>query len=497
MAKRPLPVLAVTAPACLAVATLGVIAPSKLVGAATWITTTAFGSLDWFFMLATTTILVLSIYLAFSRFGGIRLSKNNEPPEFSTPSWLAMLFAAGMGTGIMFWGVAEPLTHFLGAPGSEPGTALAARRALVITGFHWGLHAWAIYSMAALSLAYFAFRHGASYMPSEPIRLTFCGWWVPAASLAADSIAVLAVVFGVAGSLAMGIFQVKAGLAHMTGYGFESMTASMLILLALFVAYMASAATSLDKGIKWLSTINMTLAIALVGFVLFAGPTNHLLRNFVTSLGDYGVGVVRLSLRLFPYKDQQGWVEGWTLTYFIWWIAWAPFVGVFIARISRGRTVREFILGVLLVPTGFSLFWFAVFGGLGLFEELHGSGGLAVVVQGDFTQALFVLFERLPLTAVLSGVAVTLVFVFLVTSADSATFVLGMLSAKGNMNPPRSSKLIWGLALAFLATALIRANTIEAAKAVAILGAIPFTFILLIQIVGFLRALLTDERSQH
>ncbi len=495
--RRPVPLLAVTAPVCVLVGVLGVLAPDSLVGAATWITETAFGTLDWFFMLATTAILVLSVYLAVSRFGHIRLAKGDEKPDFSTPSWLAMLFAAGMGTGIMFWGVAEPLTHFLGAPGSDPGTATAARRALVITGFHWGLHAWAIYSIAALSLGYFAFRRGASYLPSEPIRHAFSGRWVPAVSFLTDSIAILAVVFGVAGSLSMGIFQIKTGISHMTGFGLDSMMSSMMVLLVLFLAYMASAATSLDKGIKWLSSINMVLAIALVLFVLFAGPTAHLLRTFVTGLGDYGAGVLELSLRLFPYDDEQSWLEGWTLTYFIWWIAWAPFVGVFIARISRGRTIREFILGVLLVPTGFSLFWFSVFGGLGLFEELHGGGGIATIVQGDFTEALFVMFERLPLTAVLSGVAVSLVFVFLVTSADSATFVLGMLSAKGDMNPPRSTKLIWGVALALLGAALIRANSVEAAKAVAILGAIPFTFILLLQVVGFLRALLADEKAER
>jgi glycine betaine transporter len=487
------PLFAITGPLCVGIGVWGVADPPSLAAAASALTTTAFRSLDWFFMLAISALLVIGIYLAASRFGNVRLGQGEDRPEFSTPSWLAMLFAAGMGTGLVFWGVAEPLTHFVGAPGSEPGSAEAARRALLITGFHWGFHAWAIYSLAALTLGYFRFRKGAPYLPSSPIRYAFRGAWVGPVGLAADAIAIIAVTFGVAGSLAMGILQVKSGLHHLTGASFDSAWSSLAVLGLLFVAFMTSAATSLDKGIKWLSNINMVLALTLVGFVLLAGPTSYLLRSFITSIGDYATGVVSLSLQLHPYASDRAWLEGWTLTYLIWWIAWAPFVGVFIARISRGRTIREFLLGVLLVPTGFSLFWFAVFGGLGLFEELHGVGGIADVAAADVTQALFVLFDRLPLTALLSGIAVALVFIFLVTSADSATFVLGMLTSDGDMDPPRSKKLIWGVSLALLGAALILSGSIEAVKAAAILGAIPFTFVLLIQVAGFLRVLFEDH----
>jgi glycine betaine transporter len=449
-------------------------------------------------MLTTSAMLVLGIYLAASRFGRIRLGPDDEKPEFSTASWLSMLFAAGMGTGIMYWGVAEPVTHFISAPGADPGTAAAARNALVLTAFHWGLHAWAIYSLAALVLAYYRFRKGSSYLPSAPIRMGFEGRWVAPVAFSADAIAVLAVTFGVAGSLAMGIIQVKAGVTHVSGVALDTRLSSAVVLLLLFAAYMTSAATSLDKGIKWLSNINMVLALFLVGFTLLAGPTAYLLRTFVTTVGDYGSGVVDLSLKLYPYEDSRAWLESWTLIYFIWWIAWAPFVGVFIARISKGRTIREFVLGVLLVPTGFSLFWFSVFGGLGLFEELHGVGGIAEVVSADYSQAAFTLFDRLPMTPVLSGIAISLVFIFLVTSADSATFVLGMLTSEGDMDPPRRAKLMWGVTIALLGAALILAKaepdseTVEAVKSVAVLGAIPFTFILLIQVAAFLRALVRD-----
>ena len=498
MRRRTL-LLAVTAPACAIVGVIGIARPAILNNAAGWLTSTMFSSIDWFFMLTTSVMLVLGIYLAASRFGKVRLGPDDEKPEFSTTSWLAMLFAAGMGTGIMYWGVAEPVTHFLGAPGADPRTTEAARNALVLTGFHWGLHAWAIYSLAALVLAYYRFRKKTSYLPSAPILTAFSGGWVRPVAFSADAIAVLAVTFGVAGSLAMGIIQVKAGVAHVSGMVLDTRLSSAILLLFLFAAYMTSAATSLDKGIKWLSNINMVLALFLVGFTLLAGPTAYLLRTFITTLGDYGSGVVELSLRLYPYEDSQGWLESWTLIYFIWWIAWAPFVGVFIARISKGRTIREFILGVLLVPTGFSLFWFSVFGGLGLFEELHGVGGIADVVAADYSQAAFALFERLPLTPVLSGIAIALVFIFLVTSADSATFVLGMLTSDGDLDPPRRSKLTWGVTIALLGAALILAKdkpdseTVEAVKSVAVLGAIPFTFILLLQIAAFLRALVRDH----
>ncbi len=451
-------------------------------------------------MLSVTGFLVLCLYLAFGRYGSVRLGAPGERPEFSTVSWLAMLFAAGMGVGLLFWGVAEPLNHFVGAPGATPKSPLAARRALVLTAFHWGLHAWAVYGLAALVLAYFGFRRKTPYLPGAPIRSAFRGRWVEPVATTADLVAVLAVAFGVAGSMALGILQLHAGLHVVAGVSSTSLWVPVVLLVLMVISYMASAATSLDKGIKWLSNINMLTALVLLLFVAIAGPTSFLLRSFVTAVGDYASSIIGLSLGLYPFQGAaaQSWLDAWTLTYFFWWIAWAPFVGVFVARISRGRTIKQFVLGVLFAPTLFSLLWFAVLGGTGLFEDIYGAGGIARLASDNVTIALFALFDRLPLSSIASGVALALVFIFLVTSVDSATYVLGMLTSRGSLDPTRKRKLAWGISLGLLGGALMLSGSIRAVRAVAVLGAIPFTFIMLLQAVALLRALRTDiaERKQ-
>jgi glycine betaine transporter len=448
-----------------------------------------FRAVDWFYMATVTGLLALALGLALGPLGRVKLGRDDEQPEFHTLSWLAMLFAAGMGSGLLFWGVAEPMTHFSHPPLGEAGTPTAARQAMVLTNFHWGLHAWAIYCMAALVLAYFRFRHGAPYLPGAPIRLGFSGRWVEPVAWAADVTAVLAVAFGVAGAMGMGIMQIQTGLSVVTDLPSGSRMVAFSILAVLVVAYMASAATSLDKGIKWLSNVNMSMALLLLAFVLFAGPTPMLLRTCVTATGDYLSSLVAISFRLYPYEGISEWLQSWTLTYLIWWIAWAPFVGVFIARISRGRTIREFVLGVLLAPTGFSILWFSILGGTALHQETEGPGGIARLVGDDVTVALFAVFDNLPLSEVLTVLAVVLLFVFVVTSVDSATYVLSMMTSEGSMDPPRGRKLTWGLVLAALAAALVWTRDVGAVRAIAISGAIPFTFVLLLQVGAMLRSI--------
>jgi glycine betaine transporter len=480
----------VTLPICALVAVWGMWAPDQLADNATRITSAAFRALDWFFMAVVSGFLVLCVWLALGRFGSVKLGADDDEPEFSTASWLAMLFAAGMGAGILFWGVAEPVTHFGGALDVVKETPAAARRAMVITAFHWGLHAWAIYAIAALVLAYFAFRCNAPYLPGQPIRIAFSERrWAEPVAKAADLIAVLAIAFGVAGSIGMGILQLHTGLHVLWGLPLESKTVSIGILAALVVAYTISASTSLDKGIRILSNLNVSLALLLLAFVLAVGPTAHLLRTFVTAIGEYSASLVNLSLGLYPYDGGRSWLEGWTLSYFLWWIAWAPFVGVFIARISRGRTIKQFMLGVLCVPTVFSILWFSVFGGTGLAQEVYGDGGIAGLVREDVSVALFSLFDRLPMSGLLSATAILLVFVFLVTSVDSATFVLGMLTSRGSLNPPTSRKLGWGVSLGLLGGALMLTGNIQVVRSVALLGALPFTFVMLLQVAAFLKVL--------
>jgi len=481
---------------CAVVATLGVVSPETLVFWGRSITGVAFRALDWFFLAVMTGFVLLCFWLGFGRYGKRKLGQPDDQPEFSTLSWLSMLFAAGMGVGLLFWGVAEPVTHFSGPPVGEGGTPEAARQAMVLTIFHWGLHAWAAYCFAGLVIAYFTFRRGGKNLAGTPLRMAFRGRWVEPAAKVSDLVAVLAVAFGVAGSAGTGVLQLHTGLHVVSGVPLDSMAWSMGIMAVLAACYMTSAATSVDKGIKLLSNANMAMAVLLMLFVLLAGPTASLLRGFFTTLGDYVTGVTGLSLRLFPYQDSAGWLRDWTLTDFVWWIAWAPFVGIFIARISRGRTIREFVLGVIFVPTVFSMLWFAIFGGTALHEEMSGGGGIVRLVDEDVTAALFALFDRLPAAPLLAGTSVVLVFIFLVTSLDSATFVLGMLTQKGDPNPTTGRKLAWGVVIGLFGAALVLSDNIHAVRAIAITGALPYTLILGLQAVALFRALREEDAEE-
>lgn len=489
-----LDIFRIATPICAIVAVIGIVAPEVLTSGAQWITGTSFRALDWFFIASVSGFLIFSLVLAAGPWGRLKLGKPDDEPEFSTLSWLSMLFSAGMGAGLLFWGAAEPILHFSNPPVGDGGTAEAARNAMVITTFHWGLQAWAVYAVGALVLAFFAFRRGTPYLAGSPIRAAYTGRWVEPVAWAADLVAVLAVAFGVAGSLGMGVLQLHTGLNVVAGVPMDALWPPIAILVVLVGAYMLSATTSLDKGIRILSNVNMGLAIALMVFLFVVGDTAFLLRSFVQALGDYVTGLAPRSLTLFPYSDNSAWLEGWTLTYFIWWIAWAPFVGIFIARISKGRTVREFVLAVLFAPTLFSLLWFAVFGGTALHEELYGMGGIADLVNQDVTTALFALLERMPLTIVLDIICLVLIFIFLVTSADSATYVLGMLTSKGSLVPPTRRKVVWGITLGAMGAALLLSGNVRAVQAVAISGAIPFTFVLLLQCVALIRALREEGR---
>ena len=491
------PVLVISMVLCAAIGIWGVWQPAQMSGAALAFTGFALDSLDWLFMAVCTLFLALSVFLAFGPYGRIKLGADDDEPEFDTVSWLAMLFAGGMGSGILFWGVAEPIYHFSSPPGEEGLTPQAARTAFAITNLHWGLHAWAIYAVCALVIAYFAFRRRAPSMVSTPIehslRPVLGDRATSGVSTVADIIGVMAVVFGMAGSLAMGTLMTRSGMTEVFGTPADN-TMSMLILIAMTVAFIISACTGVDKGIKVLSNINMVMAIAMMLFVIVVGPTTFIFDVFVTSIGDYLSRLVELSFRIFTFDDElRDWTHGWTLTYLIWWIAWGPFVGIFIARISRGRTIREFCLGVILVPTLFSMLWFAVFGGAAIYIEMFGGGGFAELVFEDVSSALYAFFGYLPMTTVLNVLTVLLVYIFLVTGADSGTFVIAMMTSNGDLNPATTKKVAWGLIMAAITAGTLFTGSVEVAKAMAITGAIPYTFIVLLQLVGFLRAL-REER---
>ena len=473
--------------ACVAgIGAWGLIDPEAMTAAFLGFTNYLLDGISWYWLLISTAFLILSLYMAFGPYGGVRLGRDDERPEFGTASWIAMLFAGGMGAGLLFWGVAEPIYHFRDPPGMEGGTPGAAREALVITNLHWGLHAWAIYGICALVIAYFTFRRNQTSEISTPILALFHGPAARPMATLANVLGVLAVVFGLAGSLTMGTLQVRGGLSAVFGIA-DTQTVSLIILGVLFVCYMLSATTGVDKGIKILSNLNMIIAIGLMVFVLVMGPTRFILEAFTNSIGEYFSRLPAMAFKMFPFEELTAWTSGWTLTYLIWWLAWGPFVGIFIARISRGRTIREFCLGVILVPTLFSMLWFAVFGGSAIYVEMFGGGGLAELVFADVTSALFTFLDYFPFGQALGATACLLIFIFLVTSADSGTFVLSMMTTRGNLNPPLLHKMVWGTLIALLTTGVLLTDSITVAKAMAITGALPFSVILLLQIVGFLR----------
>ncbi len=479
---------------CSIIGIWGVVAPDAMASAALGLTGFALKTLDWFFLALCTSFLILGAYMAFGPYANIRLGKDEDRPEFSNISWLSMLFAAGMGAGLIFWGVAEPMFHYLSPPGMEGKTAEAARFAMVITNLHWGLHAWSIYAICALVIAYFSFRKDAPPLISSPIRSEF-GCKYPIVCHSADIIGVLAVIFGLAGSLAMGVLQVRAGLGEV--FNIPATDGVSLIILGLMtVMFLISASTGLDKGIKILSNINMIIAISILMIIILAGPTRFIMEVFITSIGDYFSQLINMSFKLYPYKELSSWTSGWTLTYLIWWLAWGPFVGIFIARISRGRTIREFVIGVILVPTVFSILWFAAFGGSAIYIEMFGGGGMADLVLEDVSKALFALFTWFPMSEILSGLTLILIFVFLVTSADSGTFVVSMMTSKGNLNPSTKLKLTWGVLIGIITAGTLFTGSVTIAKAMAISGAIPFSLILILQVIAFLRTIRRDPSVQ-
>lgn len=487
---------------CAAIAVWGVAEPDSMTGAAQWLVDYSLTALDWYFLALCTTFLGIMAFMAFSRYGDIKLGADDDEPEFSTGSWVAMLFAAGMGSGLLFWGVAEPIYHFMTPPVGEGETAMAARNAMVITNLHWGLHAWSIYGCCALVIAYFTFRLNLPSMVSTPILIGFKNVFgkktLKQIGNTADILAVIAVIFGLAGSLAMGTLMVRSGMSAVFGTE-QDVTMSMIIIVVMTACFLLSACTGVDKGIKILSNINMIVAILILLVVLFGGPTAYLFQAFIYAIGDYMIQLIPMSFKTYAYTPagSWNWFHGWTLTYLIWWLAWGPFVGIFIARISRGRTIREFVIYVVGVPTIVSMLWFAAFGGAAIHIQLFGDAGIADKVFADVAGALFEFFKYFPGTTLLNFLALCLIFIFLVTSADSGTFVISMMTSAGNLNPPTRLKLIWGLIITGITVATIVTESVKVAKAMAITGAIPFTFIIIMQLAAFFRVIREDPKVRE
>lgn len=436
----------------------------------------------WFYLISATVILLFTIYLSFSKYGNIKLGKDDDEPEYSTFSWFAMLFSAGMGIGLVFWGVAEPVSHFYAPPMGDAQSAEAAETALRFAFFHWGLHPWGIYALIALALAYFKFRKNAPGTISA-IFYPLLGEGVNGPiGKTIDVIAVFATVFGVATSLGLGAIQINGGLTYLNSSIPNEFSTQIIIIIGVTILFILSAISGIGKGIKWLSNANIFLAILLMFFFLFAGPTTFLMNLFTTTLGNYVEFLPKMSFRLSPFNEGgSNWIKDWTIFYWAWWIAWSPFVGTFIARVSKGRTIREFVIGVLAVPTTFCALWFAIFGGTGIHMEMFQNGGIwSAMEQGNYTEiALFSTLDQLPFSMVASVLSIILISIFFITSADSATFVLGMQTTNGMLNPPLKIKLTWGLIQASAAAVLLWSGGLNALQTASIVSAFPFVFILI------------------
>ncbi|WP_083273100.1 BCCT family transporter [Alteromonas confluentis] len=450
----------------------------------------------WFYILTVAIILLTVVILGFSRYGDIRLGPDHATPQFSKFTWLSMLFAAGMGIGLMFFGVAEPIMHFLAPPTADPGSVEAVKEAMKTTFFHWGIHPWAIYAAVALVLGYFAYRHQlpltlrSALYPLIGDRIY--GW----PGHLVDIFAVTSTIFGVSTSLGFGAAQINAGLSYV--FGIPTSTNVQIALMAGVVAIaIVSVTTGLDKGIRRLSEANMLLAVALLLFVLVLGPTVFLLQAYIQNVGAYTSDIVRNTLNLFAYAKTD-WIGGWTIFYWGWWLAWAPFVGLFIARISYGRTIREFVIGVLLIPTAFTLLWMTVFGNTAIDMVLtQGNEALANMVDEDTAVALFVFLENFPFQSVLTLLAVLMVVIFFVTSCDSGAMVVDMLCSNGRNDTPLWQRIYWAVTVGVVAATLLYAGGLGALQTMTIVAALPFSIILLVALFGLMKALRVESYKRE
>ncbi|MGP4713269.1 MULTISPECIES: BCCT family transporter [unclassified Psychrobacter] len=453
----------------------------------------------WFFIVVVNLALLMSVYLIFSRYGDIRLGHQTERPEYNLISWIGMLFSAGIGIGLLYWGTAEPLYHYMAPPLGDPETIEAAKLAMNISFLHYGFHVWAIYGIVALALAYFHYRVGLPLAIRSTLYPLIGKKIYGPMGHTVDTLAVFGTMFGVVTTLGLGVLQINSGLD--TLFGIPNNITTQIVLIAVITVFAGmSLFLGLDKGIKRLSDINIFLTIVLLSFVIILGPTQFILNSFVENIGNYLHQAIPLGLWTESYEGEENWQQYWTIFYWAWWISWSPFVGVFVARISRGRTIREFILGVLLIPVTILFIWFTAFGGAAVNMELMAaadpaimSPGLVDAVRADSGSAIFALMEFYPLTEAVSFLIIVMIVLWFVTSSDSASFVIDMLTSGGDTNPPKIQRLFWAGTEGVIAAVLLAAGGLGALQAASIVSGFPFAIVILIMMYSLLRGLSRDR----
>ena len=474
-------------------------------------------TLNWYYISSVTVMLFVCFYLMFSRFGNIRLGDDDRRPEFSNFSWFAMLFSAGVGIGLLFFGIAEPMFYFDNTqPWGYPNnpfadhagvTAMTAERAVYamrVTYFHWGFHGWAVYVMIGLCLAYFGFRK------KLPLTLRSALYPVLGEKIygpighAVDLLAVFGTVFGVATSLGLGVSQMATGLNFLMGVD-PGITTQIILIVIISIVATASAVSGVGNGIRIISEWNIWLSVVLLAYFLFAGPTGWLMGFFVTTIGDYLWNVIPMGFRTFNAEGDSAWQGGWTIFYWGWWISWAPFVGMFIARISRGRTIREFMIGVMFVPTTIAFFWLCIFGGNAMYLELTADGGVGtagiaqLVRDWNLPAALFGTIERMTdvnwLNMAMAALATFLLATWFITSSDSGTLVITTMLSMGSDDPPKKFRIVWGLGEGFVAAVLLMAGGLKALQTASIAAALPVSVIMLVMTYGLVKSLHEDPSA--
>ena len=445
----------------------------------------------WFFVISVNIFLFFVLFIAFSKYGSIRLGGPKAKPEFSKGAWFAMLFSAGMGIGILFWSVGEPINHFISPPEGVARTTEAARTSMEMTFLHWGLHAWGIYALVGMALAFFTFN--------KKLPLTISSIFYPLLGnkvygpwgKAINVLAVVATLFGLATSLGMGVQQVSAGLAHLFNMP-DTITSQVILITLITFAATASVVAGLSGGVKRLSEINIIIAAVFLLFMIIVGPTLFIFDSFIQNLGEYVQNFFELSTWTETYQ-QSNWQNDWTVFYWAWWVSWSPFVGMFIARISRGRTLKEFVLGVLIVPTLLTFLWLSTFGGSAMFLELNSMADIAGAVTENIATSLYVLLEQFPISAVTSTVGVLLVTSFFITSSDSGSLVVDSLTAGGKLDAPVPQRIFWALTEGAVAAVLLVGGGLGALQTAAISTGLPFAIILLFVVWSLIKGL----REEH
>lgn len=448
---------------------------------------------DWFFILAINLFLIFLIYLAAGKFGKMRIGGQNAKPEFKNLSWFAMLFSAGMGIGLLFFSVGEPVMHFNSPPMAEAGTVAAAKEAMNFTFLHWGLHAWGVYALVGLSLAYFTYSRGLP-LTIRSIFYPFLGDRIYGKiGDVIDIFAVLATLFGLATSLGFGVQQIASGLNHVFGLADGIITQIIIIAIITLIAT-ASVVLGVDKGVKVLSEWNMRIAVVLLILALILGPTIFIFRSFVENTGSYLYNFLDIATWSETYTNSS-WQNDWTVFYWGWWIGWSPFVGMFIARISKGRTIREFILGVLLVPTLVTFFWMSAFGSVAIDEIMSGNEVLSTAVDNDIATALFVFFQDYPLSMVINVVAVLLIAGFFITSSDSGSLVIDSLTSGGKIDAPVGQRIFWAVTEGTVAAVLLIGGGLQALQTATIVTGLPFALILMVMCYSLYKGLREDLKK--